>query len=156
MLVGFWPEDEAILHDERLRAAVGADYYTSSLHEAVEQCVKVLHGAITDGQPTDQIARMRHPKPAVHLRAVQITLRLRDVDQDVELIFRDEQLQFTHLGEIRLGREQRHTGEPIIAIARHHGGGDAEQGTAEAVAGGLNSRIATVTAPIAAMTPRTR
>jgi predicted PurR-regulated permease PerM len=51
VLIGFWPEDEAILHDERLRAAVGADYYTSSLHEAVEQCVKVLHGAGVGGPP---------------------------------------------------------------------------------------------------------
>ena len=45
VLVGFWPEGEAILHDERLRAAVGADYYTSSLREAVEQCLKVVHEA---------------------------------------------------------------------------------------------------------------
>ena len=49
VLVGFWPEDEAILHDDRLRAAVGADYYTSSLHEAVEQCLRVLQGESVGG-----------------------------------------------------------------------------------------------------------
>jgi hypothetical protein len=43
VLVGFWPEEEAILQDDRIRAAVGADYYTSSLQEAVEQCQKILH-----------------------------------------------------------------------------------------------------------------
>ena len=45
VLVGFWPEEEEILHDDRLRAAVGANYYTSSLREAVEQCDEILHGA---------------------------------------------------------------------------------------------------------------
>ncbi len=44
VLVGFWPDEEEILHDERLRAAVGANYYTSSLHEAVEACLAVLRG----------------------------------------------------------------------------------------------------------------
>jgi hypothetical protein len=42
VLVGFWPEEEAILQDDRMRAAVGADCYTSSLQDAVEQCQKVL------------------------------------------------------------------------------------------------------------------
>ncbi len=35
----------------KLRAAVGADYYTSSLHEAVEACLEVLHKGGVDGQP---------------------------------------------------------------------------------------------------------
>jgi hypothetical protein len=52
VLVGLWPQGEAILHDERLRAAVGADYYTSSLHEAVEACLEVAHKADVDGQPS--------------------------------------------------------------------------------------------------------
>ncbi len=39
ILVGFWPEEEEILHDERLRAAVGADFYASSLADAVETCL---------------------------------------------------------------------------------------------------------------------
>jgi predicted PurR-regulated permease PerM len=45
LLVGFWPEGEEILHDERLRAALGANYYTSSLHEAVQQCLQVAREA---------------------------------------------------------------------------------------------------------------
>lgn len=51
VLVGFWPEGEEILHDDRLRAAVGADYYASSLHKAVEKCLKVLHEANIGEQP---------------------------------------------------------------------------------------------------------
>ena len=51
VLVGFWPEEEEILHDERLRAAVGANYYTSSLHEAVDKCLEVIHGASVGEQP---------------------------------------------------------------------------------------------------------
>jgi predicted PurR-regulated permease PerM len=39
ILVGLWPAEDAVLKDERLRAAIGADYYTSSLHEAVESCL---------------------------------------------------------------------------------------------------------------------
>jgi hypothetical protein len=50
VLVGLWPAEEAILQDERLRAAVGADYYTSSLHEAVEACLEVARNAHLDGQ----------------------------------------------------------------------------------------------------------
>jgi len=51
VLVGLWPQGEAILHDERLRAAVGADYYTSSLREAVEACLEVAHKAGADEKP---------------------------------------------------------------------------------------------------------
>ena len=44
VLVGLWPGGE-ILHDERLRAAVDADYYVSSLQEAVEACLEAAHKA---------------------------------------------------------------------------------------------------------------
>jgi predicted PurR-regulated permease PerM len=40
LLVGLWPVEQAILTDDRLRAAVGADVYTSSLREAVEACLE--------------------------------------------------------------------------------------------------------------------
>ncbi|MEO8883496.1 MAG: AI-2E family transporter, partial [Devosia sp.] len=40
LLVGLWPAEQAILTDDRLRAAVGADIYTSSLREAVEACLE--------------------------------------------------------------------------------------------------------------------
>lgn len=39
LLVGLWPSEQTILLDERLRAAFGADYYTSSLRETVEACL---------------------------------------------------------------------------------------------------------------------
>jgi predicted PurR-regulated permease PerM len=55
VLVGLWPAGEAILQDERMRAAVGADYYTSSLHEAVEACLDVAHKA-TVGEPPPPMA----------------------------------------------------------------------------------------------------
>jgi predicted PurR-regulated permease PerM len=48
LLVGLWPAEQAILTDDRLRAAVGADVYTSSLREAVEAC---LEAARTEVQP---------------------------------------------------------------------------------------------------------
>jgi len=40
LLVGLWPVEQAILTDERLRAAVGADIYVSSLRETVEACLE--------------------------------------------------------------------------------------------------------------------
>ena len=62
VLVGLWPDDDELLHDERLRAAVGADCYTSSLHEAVEACLKVAHKVSVDAQssPTTATAAAIH------------------------------------------------------------------------------------------------
>jgi hypothetical protein len=51
LLVGFWPDEEEILHDERLRAALGATYYAGSLHEAVELCVNVVREVNSGEQP---------------------------------------------------------------------------------------------------------
>jgi predicted PurR-regulated permease PerM len=48
MLVGLWPTEQAILTDDRLRAALGADLYTCSLREAVEAC---LEAARADASP---------------------------------------------------------------------------------------------------------
>src|SRR5271166_278131 len=39
IVVGYWPAEEEILRDARIRAAIGADYYTSSLQDTVEVCV---------------------------------------------------------------------------------------------------------------------
>ncbi len=50
ILVGLWPDEEEALQDERLRAAVGADYYARSLHETVEACLEVAHKASLDAQ----------------------------------------------------------------------------------------------------------
>jgi predicted PurR-regulated permease PerM len=46
LLVGLWPVEQAILTDDRLRAAVGADAYTSSLREAVEACLEAARADI--------------------------------------------------------------------------------------------------------------
>jgi predicted PurR-regulated permease PerM len=48
LLVGLWPTEQAILTDDRLRAALGADLYTCSLREAVEAC---LEAARADASP---------------------------------------------------------------------------------------------------------
>ena len=40
VLVGLWPAEDTVLKDERLRSAVGADYYTSSLRDAVTACLE--------------------------------------------------------------------------------------------------------------------
>ena len=39
VLAGLWQADKATLADERLRAAVGADHYVTTLRDAVEACV---------------------------------------------------------------------------------------------------------------------
>lgn len=44
ILVGLWPAEDAVLKSESLRTTLGADYYVSSLREAVVQCLKVATG----------------------------------------------------------------------------------------------------------------
>ena len=45
MLVGLWQADQAALDDERLRAAIGADHYVTSLRDAVAACVAAAEAA---------------------------------------------------------------------------------------------------------------
>ena len=45
VLIGLWPQEDVILRDVRLRTALGADYYTSSLREAVEACLDAARDA---------------------------------------------------------------------------------------------------------------
>jgi predicted PurR-regulated permease PerM len=45
ILVGIWPPEDDFLRDERLRSVVGADYYVSSLHGAVEACLEAARKA---------------------------------------------------------------------------------------------------------------
>ncbi len=40
-MVGIWPSEDPIRVDQRLRAVVGADFYASSLREAVALCLDV-------------------------------------------------------------------------------------------------------------------
>jgi hypothetical protein len=44
LLVGIWPSEDPIRVDQRLRAVVGADFYASSLREAVGLCLDVAAG----------------------------------------------------------------------------------------------------------------
>jgi len=55
ILVGLWPDEADAAQDERLRAAVGADYYTNSLHEAVETCLQSAHKASVVAQAPDRM-----------------------------------------------------------------------------------------------------
>jgi predicted PurR-regulated permease PerM len=45
ILVGLWPMQDAILKDSALRRDIGADYYTTSLREAVTACVDAARNA---------------------------------------------------------------------------------------------------------------
>jgi hypothetical protein len=45
ILVGLWPAEEPVLKDEKLRAAVGADHYVTSLREGVEACLEAAKKA---------------------------------------------------------------------------------------------------------------
>lgn len=44
ILVGLWPADDAVLSNQSRQASLGADYYVSSLREAVILCVKNATG----------------------------------------------------------------------------------------------------------------
>jgi hypothetical protein len=60
ILVGLWPADDEVLRDKRIRSAVGADYYVTSLREAVDACVaeaskEPYHGS-PDRSPTGTVA----------------------------------------------------------------------------------------------------
>jgi hypothetical protein len=39
ILVGLWPAEDDVLKDRHVQAALGADYYVTSLREAVNVCV---------------------------------------------------------------------------------------------------------------------
>ena len=52
ILVGLWPAEDAVLKDQRMRAAIGADEYTPSLRAAVEACVQQAHAK------TDEVVRV--------------------------------------------------------------------------------------------------
>jgi predicted PurR-regulated permease PerM len=43
ILVGLWPAEDEILKEERVRGIIGADYYVTSLREAVSFCVEAAH-----------------------------------------------------------------------------------------------------------------
>lgn len=69
-LVGLWPAEDAVLKSETMRATLGADYYVSSLRDAVVQCLKVATGEEALPEPAkssasgEAAAAKRLPLPA--------------------------------------------------------------------------------------------
>jgi hypothetical protein len=45
VLIGFWPAADPYLRNQALRQATGADYYVSSLQEALDACRAAAHDA---------------------------------------------------------------------------------------------------------------
>jgi predicted PurR-regulated permease PerM len=71
ILVGLWPTEDPVLKSEAMRATLGADYYVSSMRDAVVQCLKVATGkeelpqSVTTGQAANEaMAGKRLPLPA--------------------------------------------------------------------------------------------
>lgn len=71
ILVGLWPAEDAVLKSEAMRATLGADYYVSSMRDAVVQCLKVATGekeapqaAMTNQVANEAAAGKRLPLPA--------------------------------------------------------------------------------------------
>jgi len=53
ILVGLWPSEDDVLRSDRVRAVIGADYYSTSLREAVNSCVEAARKAAeTNGLET--------------------------------------------------------------------------------------------------------
>ncbi|MEE1612257.1 AI-2E family transporter [Microvirga sp. CF3016] len=69
-LVGLWPAEDAVLKSETMRATLGANYYVSSLRDAVVQCLKVAIGEEKLPEPAntpavvEATAAKRLPLPA--------------------------------------------------------------------------------------------
>jgi len=51
ILVGLWPAEEEVLTDQQVQAFLGADYYTTSLREAVKACLEAAHKASASPAP---------------------------------------------------------------------------------------------------------
>ena len=60
VLVGLWPATDPVLGDRALRSEIGADYYTTTLREAVDICVEAARGGApgelhSAAQPLDPV-----------------------------------------------------------------------------------------------------
>jgi predicted PurR-regulated permease PerM len=66
ILVGLWPKDDAVLRDEAVQAALGAQHHVSSLRDAVVRCLKVAVGESLEGEaPAPGAAQPVQSRPAV-------------------------------------------------------------------------------------------
>jgi hypothetical protein len=59
ILVGLWPAGDAAHKDDRIRAVIGADYYATSLQEAVNGCVEAAQKV---GKPDHDMPDPKGPK----------------------------------------------------------------------------------------------
>ncbi|MBL6457722.1 AI-2E family transporter [Belnapia sp. T6] len=62
ILVGLWPAEEAVLTDQKVQHFLGADYYTTSLREAVTACLDAAHKA--SAPAAEPAPRLPEPAPA--------------------------------------------------------------------------------------------
>ena len=58
ILVGLWPAQDTALSDKQVQASIGADYFTSSLEQAVTSCVTAATTTGPRGQDTTLVATM--------------------------------------------------------------------------------------------------
>ena len=64
VMVGLWPAEAEVLRDDRLRCALGAEYYASSLREAVEACLEAAaHGSTGAADEAPPAPRQGGPVP---------------------------------------------------------------------------------------------
>ena len=69
LLVGLWPAEDAALKDDRMQAVLGADFYTSSLREAVEDCLKAARLSQAQAASSSAARPSQAPVPASPLPA---------------------------------------------------------------------------------------
>jgi hypothetical protein len=62
VVVGLWPAEDAVLKSETMRAALGADYYVSSMRDTVVQCLKVATGEEVIPEAAASAAQASEPK----------------------------------------------------------------------------------------------
>jgi hypothetical protein len=60
ILIGFWEPEDEVVKELRVRAVIGADYYTTSLREAVDCCLKAADDKI---EVAVTFAETSQPKP---------------------------------------------------------------------------------------------
>jgi predicted PurR-regulated permease PerM len=63
VLVGFWQADEAVLNDERLLLAAGADRYVTSLRDAVNACIDTVRAGSKSAPDVESKVVLGHPGP---------------------------------------------------------------------------------------------
>jgi len=64
ILVGLWPAEDSTLKNRDVQAMIGADYYTSSLREAVEACVAEARKQSGLAEPQADLPPADQPAPA--------------------------------------------------------------------------------------------